>query len=64
MSQSGRRQTIWEARLDDLLKNGDYGDGPRATPTVDSGLVYALGAQRGLICLKPAWGNRLGRPTY
>ena len=64
---------IWEARLNDLYKNGDYGDGPRATPTVDSGLVYALGAKGGLICVEANYGKlrwtadllklRGGKPT-
>ena len=33
---------IWKTRLGDLLKNASYGDGPRATPAVDSGRVYVV----------------------
>ena len=64
---------IWEVRLNDLYKNGDYGDGPRATPTVDSGLVYALGGKGRLICCEAVSGKliweadllklRGGKPT-
>ena len=28
-------KTIWDIVIGDLYKNGDYGDGPRATPTVE-----------------------------
>ena len=34
-------KTLWKTRLSDLLQNDSYGDGPRATPAVDSGRVYA-----------------------
>ncbi len=49
-------QTIWKFRIGDLYKNGDYGDGPRATPTVDSGRVYVLVRQR-----RPDLHRRLDR---
>ncbi len=54
-------KTVWKTRLSDLLKNDSYGDGPRATPAVDSGRVYALSGQRVLQCLDEAdrhavWG--------
>ncbi len=52
-------QTIWKFRLGDLYKNGDYGDGPRATPNVDSGRVYVLGAKGTLICGDATAGKRL-----
>ncbi len=35
------------------------GDGPRATPTVDRGRVYALGASGNFVCLDGATGNVL-----
>lgn len=37
------------------------GDGPRATPTVDRGRVYALGASGNFVCLDGATGNVLWR---
>ena len=38
-------KTIWKTPIGEHYKNGDYGDGPRATPNVDSGMVYVLGAK-------------------
>lgn len=35
------------------------GDGPRATPTIDRGYVYALGASGNLVCLDGFTGNVL-----
>ena len=54
-------KTLWKTRLGDLLKNDSYGDGPRATPAIDSGRVYALSGKGALRCLdaadgKPVWG--------
>jgi outer membrane protein assembly factor BamB len=54
-------KTLWKSRLGDLLQNGSYGDGPRATPAVDSGLVYVLSGKGALRCLdaadgRPVWG--------
>ncbi len=49
---------IWKTRIGDLYQNGDYGDGPRATPTVDSGLVYVLSAKGALMCLNASDGKR------
>lgn len=37
------------------------GDGPRATPTVDRGRVYAVGASGNFVCLDGATGNLLWR---
>lgn len=47
---------LWAAKIGDLLKN-DWGDGPRGTPTVDGGFVYALGGQGNLICASAADGK-------
>ena len=54
-------KTLWKTRLGDLLKNDSYGDGPRATPAIDSGRVYVLSGKGVLRCLdatdgKPVWG--------
>ena len=50
-------KTIWKTRLGNLFKGGEYGDGPRATPAVDSGRVFALGGQGALCCLDAADGH-------
>ena len=38
------RQTVWSLAVGDLLTNG-WGDGPRMTPTVADGKIYALGGR-------------------
>jgi len=48
---------LWKTRLSDLLKNASYGDGPRATPTVDAGRVYVLSGKGALRCLDVADGH-------
>ncbi len=47
---------LWSARIGSILKN-NWGDGPRGTPTVDGGFVYALGGQGTLICASAADGK-------
>jgi outer membrane protein assembly factor BamB len=47
--ESGEEQ--WAAPIGELYEN-DWGGGPRGTPTVDGGLVYALGGQGTLICAR------------
>jgi len=50
-------KTLWKTRLGDLLKNSSYGDGPRATPAIDSGRVYVLSGKGALRCLDAANGH-------
>ncbi len=52
-------KTLWKARLGDLLKSDSYGDGPRATPTVEAGRLYALSGKGALRCLDAADGRLL-----
>lgn len=47
---------LWSAKIGEILKNG-WGDGPRGTPSVDGGFVYALGGQGTLICASIADGK-------
>ncbi len=49
-------QQLWRARIHEKYVN-DQGDGPRATPTVDGGLVYVLSASGKLAALKTANGE-------
>ncbi|MBV6501113.1 MAG: Outer membrane protein assembly factor BamB [Prosthecobacter sp.] len=48
----------WSAEAGALLTNG-WGDGPRATPTVDGDKVYALSGKGALVCLNAADGKQL-----
>jgi outer membrane protein assembly factor BamB len=52
-------KTLWKTRLGDLVKVPTYGDGPRATPAVESGRVYVLSGKGALACLDAADGHRL-----
>src|SRR5262252_1534907 len=46
-------QELWAVKLGPTFtfKGNIWGDGPRATPTVDDGLVYGLGGQGELVCV-------------
>jgi outer membrane protein assembly factor BamB len=44
-------EEIWTAPIGDILENG-WGDGPRATPTVDGDHVYALSGRGNLVCIR------------
>ncbi|MEZ5385695.1 MAG: PQQ-binding-like beta-propeller repeat protein [Prosthecobacter sp.] len=50
----------WAAESGALLTNG-WGDGPRATPTVDGGRVYALSGKGVLVCLEAVDGKEQWR---
>jgi outer membrane protein assembly factor BamB len=41
-----------------MLTNG-WGDGPRSTPTVDGGKIYAMGGKGDLVCLNAADGKKV-----
>ena len=49
---------LWRFRLDAKYVDGQ-GSGPRSTPTVDDGVVYALGARGKLAALDASTGKRL-----
>ena len=51
---------LWATEIGGTLKN-DWGDGPRGTPTVDGGRVYALGGQGALICANVSDGKQMWR---
>ena len=46
----------WELSVGELLTNG-WGDGPRMTPTVYDGMVYALGGKGKLVCADAKTGK-------
>ncbi len=47
-SSSGEK--LWEVHVGELLTNG-WGDGPRMSPTISNGKIYALGARGNLLCV-------------
>lgn len=49
---------LWRARLGRLRRDPE-GSGPRATPFVDGGRVYAMGASAQLLCADAATGEEL-----
>lgn len=53
-------QELWSVDLGPMLKN-DWGGGPRSTPTVEDGLVYALGGKGVLVCVHASDGREIWR---
>ena len=49
---------IWSLPVGELLTNG-WGDGPRMTPTVADGKVYALGGKGNLVCADARTGKKI-----
>ena len=54
---------MWSCSFDscqsgDLLTNG-WGDGPRTTPSVSDGKVYALGGKGNLVCADSRTGQKI-----
>jgi outer membrane protein assembly factor BamB len=49
---------VWSLAVGDLLTNG-WGDGPRMTPTVADGKVYALGGRGNLVCADARTGKKI-----
>ncbi|MBT3635870.1 MAG: PQQ-like beta-propeller repeat protein, partial [Opitutae bacterium] len=47
----------WELTTGELLTN-NWGDGPRMTPSVSNGLVYALGGRGNLVCADAKTGKQ------
>jgi outer membrane protein assembly factor BamB len=48
----------WSTEVGPRFSNS-WGDGPRATPTVDGELIYVLGGQGNLLCVKAAGGDKV-----
>ncbi|HTU92429.1 MAG TPA: PQQ-binding-like beta-propeller repeat protein [Gemmataceae bacterium] len=49
---------VWSTPIGPYVRNG-YGSGPRGTPTVDDGHVYALSSSGDLVCLKTEDGQKV-----
>ena len=54
---------LWATRLGDAYLN-EFGDGPRGTPTVNGGLVFALGGKGELLCADAATGKERWRAKF
>lgn len=52
----------WAAEVGALLTNG-WGNGPRSSPTVDGGKIYAMSGKGNLVCLDAATGKLLWKKT-
>lgn len=50
---------LWRRRIGHLFYDAQGGDGPRATPTVNAGQVYAMSAHGNLVCLRAEDGKLL-----
>lgn len=48
----------WSTPIGPIFTEG-HGDGPRGTPTVDGDLVYGIGGQGNLICVKASNGDKV-----
>jgi outer membrane protein assembly factor BamB len=55
-AQTGKE--LWALELGTIFVNG-WGDGPRGTPTVDGGTLYALGGSGDLMAVDAATGKQL-----
>lgn len=54
---------VWAADIGPIWRNDPWGDGPRGTPTVAGGRVYALGGQGTLIAAEVKDGKVLWKKT-
>lgn len=53
---------MWKADVGEILAN-NWGDGPRGTPAVDDGKVYALGGKGDLICVSAKDGSQVWKKS-
>ncbi|MBM4033677.1 MAG: polyvinylalcohol dehydrogenase [Planctomycetes bacterium] len=53
------QKVLWTAKV-----GGPHGDGSRCTPTVDGGLVYAVGTDGNLVCVQAADGKEVWRKSF
>ncbi len=54
---------LWAAKVGEPKGGGGY-PGPRATPTIDGDLIFALGQHGDLVCFETGTGKELWRKSY
>jgi len=59
---AGTGTELWATPIGPTFQN-DWGGGPRGTPTVDDGRVYALSPSGELVCVKASNGEEVWRVT-
>jgi outer membrane protein assembly factor BamB len=57
-------KVVWKLPFEKELKEGQGGDGTRATPTVNEGRVYLLGAYGLLVCLDAEKGTEVWKRKF
>ncbi len=57
---SGKK--IWSVQVGELLTNG-WGDGPRMSPTISAGKIYAMGAKGNLVCVEAKDGSLIWKKS-
>ena len=55
---------VWSVRTTSAEKRVGYGEGPRATPTIDGDSLYTLSAGGNLVCLETATGKELWHKDF
>ncbi len=55
---------IWQTPIEESYLERQGGDGPRATPTVDDGRIYILGARGTLLCVDANTGKIIWRKRF
>src|SRR5688572_19287144 len=53
---------LWTASMGDVLAN-NWGNGPRSTPTVDRGQIFAMSGKGNVVCVNAADGKVLWQKT-
>src|SRR5205823_1737359 len=53
------QKKVWSTPFADRFKGDMRGGGPRGTPTVDGDLVFGIGGQGTLVCIKAATGEKV-----
>lgn len=57
-------KTLWKHEYPVTYGKLDYGNGPRAQPTIHEGLVYTVGALGDVRCLKAETGSEIWKRNY